>query len=117
METIKDELPSNFTLATKRLQGLLNRLCHNPDIRREYQAVIQNQLQQGIVEEVIDDHTDAKAHYLPHHAVIRKDKQTTKLRIVYDASAWLEGTSLNDHLFSGPKFNQNIFDIIVRYRT
>ena len=56
-------------------------------------------------------------HYLPHHAVIRKDKQTTKLRIVYDASAWSEGVSLNDKLFSGSKFNQNISDIIVRFRT
>ena len=26
-------------------------------------------------------------HYLPHHCVIRKDKQTTKLQIVYDESA------------------------------
>ena len=117
---LQKKLPSNFTLAKKRLLGLLNRLRHNPDIRREYQAVIQNQLQQGIVEEVIEGtltNTDARAHYLSHHAVIRKDKQTTKLRIVYDASACSEGISLNDSLFSGPKFNQNILDIIVRFRT
>jgi len=114
METITG---GNLTLAKKRLQGLLNRLRHNPDIRREYQAVSESQLQQGIVEEVIDDPPDAKAHYLPHHAVIRMDKQTTKLRIVYDASARSEGISLNDSLFSGPKFNHKIFDIIVRFRT
>ena len=99
---------------------MLNRLCHNPDIRREYQVVIQNQLQQGIVEEVIEGtltNTNARAHYLSHHAVIRKDKQTTKLRIVYDASARLESISLNDSLFSGPKFNQNILDIIARFHT
>lgn len=117
---LQKKLPSNFTLAKKRLLGLLNRLRHNPDIRREYQAVIQNQLQQGIVEEVIEGtltNTDARAHYLSHHAVIRKDKQTTKLCIVYDASARSEGISLNDSLFSGPKFNQNILDIIVRFRT
>jgi len=54
-------------------------------------------------------------HCLPHHAVIRKDKQTTKLRIVYDASPCSEGVSLNDNLFSGPKFNQNILDIIIRF--
>jgi len=44
-----------------------------------------------------------QVHYLPHHAVIRKDKQTTKLRIVYDASACSEGVSLSDNLFSGPR--------------
>ena len=26
-------------------------------------------------------------HYLPHHCVIQQDKQTTKLRILYDGSA------------------------------
>ena len=89
-------------------------------MKREYNAVIQDQLRQGIVEEVTEHsqvHTEGKVHYLPHHAVIRQDKQTTKLRIVYDASARSEGVSLNDSLFSGPKFNQNILDIIVRFRT
>ena len=114
------KLPSNFALAKKRLEGLLHRLNHNPDVKREYNAVIQDQLRQGIVEEVTEHsqvHTEGKVHYLPHHAVIRQDKQTTKLRIVYDASARSEGVSLNDSLFSGPKFNQNILDIIVRFRT
>ena len=103
------KLPSNFTLAKKRLEGLLNRLNHNPDVKMEYHAVIQDQLRQGIIEEVTEDpraNVNGKVHYLPHYAIIRKDKQTTKLRIVYDASARLEGGSLNDSLFSGPKFNQ-----------
>ena len=57
-----------------------------------------------------------RIHYLPHHAVIRQDKQTTKLRVVYDASAKTDGPSLNDCLHVGPKFGQNIMDIIVRFR-
>ena len=36
------KLPSNFTLAKKPLEELLNRLSHNPDVRREYNAVIQD---------------------------------------------------------------------------
>ena len=38
---------------------------------------------------------------------------TTKLRIVYDASAKSSGSSLNESLYAGPAFGQNIFDIIL----
>ena len=55
--------------------------------------------------------------YVSHHAVIRKDKRTTKLRIVYDASARGGGRSLNDCLHAGPKFDQKILNVILRFRT
>ena len=56
-------------------------------------------------------------HYLPHHAVISRDKETTKLRIVYDASCKSNGVSLNDWLYSGPALSQKIMNIILRFRT
>ena len=58
-----------------------------------------------------------EVHYLPHHTVVREHKTTTKLQIVYDASARSDGPSLNDCLYAGPKFSQSIFDIILRFRT
>ena len=57
-----------------------------------------------------------QVHYLPHHAVIRSDKETTKLRVVYDASATTDGPVLNDCLYKAPKFRQKIMDIILRFR-
>jgi len=57
-----------------------------------------------------------RVHYLPHHGVIRCDKETTKLRIVYDASAKAIGPCLNDCLHAGPKFDQKILDFLLRFR-
>eukprot|EP00731_Ephydatia_muelleri_P024188 Em0016g459a len=110
----------NLQLCHKRLLGLLKRLRNDPHILKEYDAVIQEQIRKGIVE-IVSDPWNSKAervHYLPHHPVIRKDKQTTKLRVVhvYDASARQDGPSLNECLYSGPTFGQNIFDIILRFR-
>ena len=45
-----------------------------------------------------------------------KTKKNSKLRIVYDASAGADGPSLNDCLCTGPKFGQNIMDIVLRFR-
>ena len=44
--------------------------------------------------------------YLPHTAVIRQNRETTKLRIVYDGSAKSlgQGRSLNDCLPVGPNY-------------
>ena len=57
-----------------------------------------------------------KVHYIPHHAVIRRDKLTTKLRVVYDASAKSDGVALNDCLYAGPPLAENIFDVLLRFR-
>ena len=54
-------------------------------------------------------------HYLSHHAVHREDKKTTKLRVIFDASAKTNGPALNDCLYSGSKFGQNIIEIMLRF--
>ena len=52
-------------------------------------------------------------HYLPHYAVIRQDKQTTKVRIVYDGSARSAANSfsLNNCLMTGPNLIPKLFNI------
>ena len=111
-------LPDNYDLSLSRLKGLLRRLKHNPQLLEEYNKSFLHQIESGIVEvvEVPALIEGDKVHYVPNHAVIRQDKQTTKLRIVYDASAKSHGLSLTECLHIGPKFNQRIFEILLRFR-
>ena len=107
-------MPTHYDLSVKRLTGLLRRLRQTPDILQQYDAVIRDKLERGIVEIVDDAESYTNLiHYLPHHPVVREDKATTKLRILYDASA---KTSLNECLYAGPKFGQSIMDILLRFR-
>ena len=69
----------------------------------------------GIVERVEEDGAGelGEVHYLAHHPVVRQDKQTTKVRVVYDASAKTNGgQSLNDCLYSGPPLSEEAFLMI-----
>ena len=96
-------LSDNFQLSLTRLNGLLRRLRQDKNVLQEYDSIIKS--------------TDTEVvHYLPHHAVVRRDKDTTKLRIAYDASSKASGPSLNKCLHAGPKFDQKILDILLRFR-
>ena len=113
-------LPDNYSLSEKRLQSTLKKLQKSPEILKEYNAVIQEQLQKGIIEEVPTTEHDVvgEVHYLPHHPVIRQDKTTTKVRVVYDASAKVKThPSLNDCIHTGPPLLEQITSILLRFRT
>jgi len=55
--------------------------------------------------------------YLPMHAVRKEQSTTTKLRIVFDASAKsATGVSLNDLLLVGPTIHPPLIDVLIRFR-
>ena len=85
-----------------------------------YDAVIRDQLKDGVLEKVVDNEEplqEGSVHYIPHREVLCQDRQATKLRIVYDASAKAKNeVSLNDCLYPGPNLVPLIFDVLLRFR-
>ena len=81
----------------------------------KYDAVIRDQIDQGIVEKASSIVT-GKEFYLPHCAVVRDDAETTKTQIVYDAFAHeREHTpSLNNCLQTGTPLQNQLWSVIVR---
>ncbi|XP_059045792.1 uncharacterized protein LOC131841489 [Achroia grisella] len=64
------------------------------------------------------DYKANESVYLPHHAVVREDKSTTKTRVVFDASCKNEnGISLNDTLLVGPTIQGELRHLIMRWRS
>lgn len=53
-------------------------------------------------------------YYLLHHAVVKENSLSTKVRVVFDASAkTISGISLNDILLVGPKVRNGLFSILL----
>ena len=113
-------LPDNFENCVARLSSQLKRLRKDPEILKEYDSIIQDQLQSGIIEQVdCAKRPDVgRVHYLPHHGVVRRDALTTKLRVVFDASSRpsSDSPSLNECLYSGPALTPTIFNVLLRFR-
>ena len=111
-------LPDNFKLSATRLYNQLKHLKQQPHILKEYNKIITDQLESGIIEELnplMDCPEPGKVHYLPHHPVIREQAETTKIRVVYDASAKLR-TDMPLLINIGPPLIPTIFDILLRFR-
>lgn len=105
-------------IAMKRFLMLEKRFIRSPDLKAQYSEVINEYLQLNHIERVPEKcKNDSLAVYLPHHAVIRNDKITTKVRVVFDASCvGSNGTSLNSDLMVGPSLQPELRHIIMRWR-
>jgi hypothetical protein len=53
---------------------------------------------------------------MPHHVVLKQTSSTTKLTVVFSGSEnSSNGVSLNDILMTGPKVQDDLFDIVKRF--
>ena len=48
--------------------------------------------------------------------MIKEDRVTTKVRVVFDAAAKQDGKSLNDATWPGPKLQRDLVDVLTRFR-
>ena len=100
----KQELPTNFELSKRRLKSLIFTLkTKDPALISKYSSQLMEQLDLGFIEKVQEPTNATVIHYIPHFPVF-KDSATTKMRIVYDASAKTSPSALclNDCLYTGP---------------
>ena len=79
--------------------------------------MIREQLEEGVVEQAPVEVT-GREFFLPHRAVVRRNAETTKLRVVYDASARAQekAPSLNNCLHAGPPLQNKLWSVVVGNR-
>lgn len=111
------ELPDNYNNAYNRLLTTEKKIDKNPDLKMKYEEQMQALIEKGYAEkiDVAENSENSKIWYLPHFPVVNPMKPG-KIRIVHDAKAKANGTSLNDNLLTGPDLLQSLPGVLMRFR-
>lgn len=100
-------------VALKRFESLERKLSTDSNLKSLYVKFMSDYLTLGHMSVA----ETPGCYFIPHHAVYRPDDGASKIRVVFDASARCHnGSSLNDCLLTGPKLQQDITDILTRFR-
>ncbi|XP_055943575.1 uncharacterized protein LOC129974831 [Argiope bruennichi] len=108
------DLKDNFHLAKRQFDRLQRELDSDGFIRNQFEEIIKFQRENNIVEDCAEG--DA-GYFMPYRSVVRKDKSTTQVRLVFNCSSSKRGDlSLNDYLEQGSNLNPSLLDVLLKFR-
>ncbi|XP_050339525.1 uncharacterized protein LOC126765898 [Bactrocera neohumeralis] len=103
--------------AKRRFLSLEKKFKNNEIMKEQYKQFMKEYIRLGHMEEIKNVNMFKSKYYLPHHCVLKPDSTTTKLRVVFDASCKTDkNVSLNSIMHSGPKLQEDLFNILLRFR-
>ena len=104
-------------MAEKHLHTVEKKLMQDEKLAQAYQSVVDDYLSIGSIREVPEDEPKPLSEWLLlHFPVVRPEKATTKVRVVFDGSAQQKGKSLNSESLPGSKLQSDIVDVLVKFR-
>ena len=111
-------LPNNRPAAEKRLIQLEKKLSKSSQKLEQYNKEIELLVEMGFVKKLCKEEVnlDGPAWYLPHQAVEKPERETTKLRLVFDSAAQYKGICLNDALEKGPNLINDLLQVFLGWR-
>ncbi|KAG7199850.1 hypothetical protein KM043_016905 [Ampulex compressa] len=113
------QLGESRNVALKRFHNLERKLNRQPSLKKEYSQFIREYRELGHMRLVPEEGMSraVAAYYMPHHAVVKQSRLTTRIRVVFDTSCKSpSGISLNDALMVGPTLQQDLMSILARFR-
>ena len=119
LKTEATELGFSRRMAENRFLAIERRLHKDLALKEQYCKFMQDYESSGHME-AVPPPTDDKTvcYYLPHHPVFKSTSTTTKKRVVFDGSAkTTSGMALNDILQTGPTIQEDLYSLVLRFRT
>ncbi|XP_055585003.1 uncharacterized protein LOC129737864 [Uranotaenia lowii] len=118
-ESVIERLSGSKAVAERRFYQIERRLTRDANLNQQYSDFLQEYESLGHMRRLTtDEMNEPNRFFLPHHPVVKEASTTTKLRVVFDASAKTPSEfSLNDGLLVGPIIQEDLRSIILRSRT
>ncbi|XP_041467432.1 uncharacterized protein LOC121417765 [Lytechinus variegatus] len=114
-----NELPDNKSQAVKILESTEKRLYRNPEHAEAYNKQIHELEEMGFAKKLTAadiEKYEGPVHYIKHHAVVRPEKKSTPIRIVFNSSASYQGHRLNEYWMKGPDLLNSMVGVLLRFR-
>jgi hypothetical protein len=112
----RPELGSSKSRAVAQFLNLETGLQRSAAKRKMYHEFMKEYIDMGHMS-LVSKQSNEDGYYLPHHGILKETSQTTKLRVVFNASCpTTNGKSLNDVLLNGPKIQCDLTDKLIRWR-
>ncbi|GBM85878.1 hypothetical protein AVEN_89750-1 [Araneus ventricosus] len=110
-------LNDNYEIARQRLFSLNKGFKRDENFCSKYKDINNSQLGDNIMLEInCESKNDVSEGFMPHLGVVKELKETTKLRICYDASSKANNEmSLNNRLDCSPNLNPDLLKIILKF--
>lgn len=117
LKTSPETLGDSRQAALKRLQSLERRFKSDAQLHQLYVAFMDEYEALGHMTPVHPDHIPVNSYFLPHHGVLKRSIEGSKLRVVFDGSAKSStDISVNDLQLIGPTIQDGLLAIFLRFR-
>ncbi|XP_017887576.1 uncharacterized protein LOC108629432 [Ceratina calcarata] len=126
----KDKLGNTYNIARRQFFALERRFARHPEIKLPYVNSMKEYINLRHMTKVRNP--DTRDNYMSHHAVVKLDSTTTQYRPVFNASVTPEDeedeygqigdhkkserVTFNQTLMTGPTIQNDIFEILIRFR-
>ncbi|XP_022827101.1 uncharacterized protein LOC111356845 [Spodoptera litura] len=116
-ENFEEKLGESKNKSIAQFFQIERKLIKQPELARDYKLFMSEYLELGHMIPATTQVNVNKDCYLSHHGVLRAESSTTKLRVVFNASAKTStGHSLNDLMCRGPNLQQDLLNLILKWR-
>ena len=112
-------LPNNYPQVRKKLERIERRLMKHLEYAASYDKQIKEMEEMQFARKLTPKEIEewrCPVQHDAHHAVLRPEKKSTPMRILFNSLAWYAGHTFDDYWYKGRDLLNNQFGVVIQFR-